>query len=73
MLRSISSEDAMTKERTLAAKLKRGDTAALKEIMDCYTGYVRTVIRAARTVSFRCGSTGKVLTRRLGSVRIFPR
>lgn len=45
MLRSISSEDAMTKERTLAAKLKRGDTAALKEIMDCYTGYVRTVIR----------------------------
>ena len=35
----------MTKERTLAVKLKRGDTAALKEIMDCYTGYVRTVIR----------------------------
>ncbi len=45
MLRSISSEDAMTKERTLAVKLKRGDTAALGEIMDCYTGYVRAVIR----------------------------
>lgn len=45
MLRSISSEDTMTKERTLAAKLKRGDTAALKEIIDCYAGYVRTVIR----------------------------
>ena len=35
----------MTRERTLAVKLKRGDTAALKEIMDCYTGYVRSVIR----------------------------
>lgn len=35
----------MTKERTLAVKLKKGDTTALKEIMGCYTGYVRTVIR----------------------------
>lgn len=35
----------MTKERALAVGLKKGDTAALKEIMDCYTGYVRTVIR----------------------------
>lgn len=34
-----------TKERQLAVKLKKGDTAALKEIIDCYTGYVRTVIR----------------------------
>ncbi len=34
-----------TKEKQLAAKLKKGDTAALKEIIDCYTGYVRTVIR----------------------------
>lgn len=34
-----------TKEKTLAVKLKKGDTAALKEIIDCYTGYVRTVIR----------------------------
>lgn len=34
-----------TKEKTLAAKLKKGDTAALKEIIDRYTGYVRTVIR----------------------------
>ena len=34
-----------TKEKQLAAKLKKGDTAALKEIIDCYTGYIRTVIR----------------------------
>lgn len=34
-----------TKEKQLAVKLKKGDTAALKEIIDCYTGYVRTVIR----------------------------
>lgn len=34
-----------TKEKTLAVKLKKGETAALKEIIDCYTGYVRTVIR----------------------------
>lgn len=34
-----------TKEKQLAAKLKKGDTAALKEIIDHYTGYVRTVIR----------------------------
>lgn len=34
-----------TKEKQLAAKLRKGDTAALKEIIDCYTGYVRTVIR----------------------------
>lgn len=34
-----------TKEKTLAEKLKNGDTAALKEIIDRYTGYVRTVIR----------------------------
>ncbi len=34
-----------TKEKTLAIKLKKGNTAALKEIIDCYTGYVRTVIR----------------------------
>lgn len=47
MLRSICLEDAtmQTKERQLAAKLKKGDTAALKEIIDRYTGYVRTVIR----------------------------
>lgn len=34
-----------TGEKQLAAKLKKGDTAALKEIIDRYTGYVRTVIR----------------------------
>lgn len=34
-----------TSEKRLAAKLKKGDTDALKEIMDRYTGYVRTVIR----------------------------
>lgn len=34
-----------TKEKQLAAKLKKGDTAALKEMIDRYTGYVRTVIR----------------------------
>ena len=34
-----------SKEKRLAVKLKKGDTAALKEIIDCYTGYVRTVIR----------------------------
>lgn len=34
-----------TKEKQLAVKLKKGYTAALKEIIDCYTGYVRTVIR----------------------------
>ncbi len=34
-----------TKEKQLAVKLKKGSTAALKEIIDCYTGYVRTVIR----------------------------
>lgn len=34
-----------TRERSLAVKLKKGDTAALKEIIDRYTGYVRTVIR----------------------------
>lgn len=34
-----------TKEKTLAAELKKDDTSALKEIIDCYTGYVRTVIR----------------------------
>lgn len=34
-----------TSEKRLAAMLKKGDTAALKEIIDRYTGYVRTVIR----------------------------
>lgn len=34
-----------TKEKQLAAKLKKGDIQALKEAIDCYTGYVRTVIR----------------------------
>lgn len=34
-----------TKEKQFAVKLKKGDTAALKEIIDCYTGYVRTVLR----------------------------
>lgn len=34
-----------TKEKQLAAKLKKDDTTALKEIIDRYTGYVRTVIR----------------------------
>ncbi|MCM1165339.1 MAG: sigma-70 family RNA polymerase sigma factor [Lachnospiraceae bacterium] len=34
-----------TKETRLAVKLKKGDTAALKETIDRYTGYVRTVIR----------------------------
>lgn len=34
-----------TTEKRLAARLKRGDTAALKEIIDRFTGYVRTVIR----------------------------
>ncbi|MDE6731943.1 MAG: sigma-70 family RNA polymerase sigma factor [Oscillospiraceae bacterium] len=34
-----------TAEKRLAAKLKKGDTAALKGIIDRYTGYVRTVIR----------------------------
>ena len=32
-------------EKQLAVKLKKGDTNALKEIMDRFTGYVRTVIR----------------------------
>lgn len=34
-----------TKENRLVSKLKKDDTAALKEIIDCYTGYVRTVVR----------------------------
>lgn len=34
-----------TTEKRLAEKLKKSDTAALKEIIDRYTGYVRTVIR----------------------------
>lgn len=34
-----------TSEKRLAAMLKKGDTAALKETIDRYTGYVRTVIR----------------------------
>lgn len=34
-----------TTEKRLAARLKNGDAAALKEIIDRYTGYVRTVIR----------------------------
>lgn len=34
-----------TTEKRLAARLKKGDTAALKEIIDRFTGYVRTVIR----------------------------
>lgn len=34
-----------TKEKQLAEKLRGSDTAALGEIIDCYTGYVRTVIR----------------------------
>lgn len=34
-----------TSEKRLAAKLKKGDTAALKETIDRYSGYVRTVIR----------------------------
>lgn len=34
-----------TTEKRLAAKLKKGDTKALAEIMDSFTGYVRTVIR----------------------------
>lgn len=34
-----------TTEKRLAVKLKKGDTAALKEIIDRFTGYVRTVIR----------------------------
>lgn len=37
--------ELQTTEKRLAAKLKKGDTAALKEIIDRYTGYVRTVIR----------------------------
>ncbi len=40
-----------TTEKRLAAKLKKGDTAALKEIIDRCTGYVRTVIR-----NFSCGT-----------------
>lgn len=34
-----------TTEKRLAARLKKGDTAALKEIIDRFTGYVRAVIR----------------------------
>lgn len=34
-----------TTEKRLAARLKKGDTAALEEIIDRFTGYVRTVIR----------------------------
>ena len=34
-----------TKEKQLAVRLKKDDTAALKEIIDCYTGYARTVVR----------------------------
>lgn len=34
-----------TNEKQLAHKLKNGDTAALGDIIDQYTGYVRTVIR----------------------------
>lgn len=47
-LRSISpggSDNMQTKENRLVSKLKKDDTAALKEIIDCYTGYVRTVVR----------------------------
>lgn len=32
-------------ENPLAERLRSGDTAALGEIIGCYTGYVRTVIR----------------------------
>lgn len=35
----------MQNEKQLAAKLKKGDTNALKEIMDRYTNYARTVVR----------------------------
>lgn len=35
----------VTKESQLAEKLRGGDTAALGEIIDSYTGYVRVVIR----------------------------
>lgn len=47
MLRSISlgGYHMQTNEKRLAAKLRNGDTEALKEIIDRYTGYVRTVIR----------------------------
>lgn len=41
-----------TNENRLAEKLRRGDTAALGEIIDCYTGYVRTVIRNFSRGSF---------------------
>lgn len=41
-----------TNEKRLAAKLRNGDTAALKEIIDRYTGYVRTVIRNFSRGSF---------------------
>ncbi len=34
-----------TKENQLAEKLRQGDTSALGEIIDCYTGYVCVVIR----------------------------
>lgn len=34
-----------TNEKRLVRKLKNGDTAALGDIIDQYTGYVRTVIR----------------------------
>lgn len=34
-----------TNEKRLARKLKNGDTAAFGDIIDQYTGYVRTVIR----------------------------
>lgn len=53
MLRSISlgGYHMQTNEKRLAAKLRNGDTATLKEIIDRYTGYVRTVIR-----NFSCGS-----------------
>lgn len=41
-----------TDERKLAAKLKNGDTEVLGEIIDCYTGYVRAVIRNFSRGSF---------------------
>lgn len=54
MLRSISlgGYHMQTNEKRLAAKLRNGDTAALKEIIDRYTGYVRTVIRNFSRGSF---------------------
>lgn len=54
MLRSISLGGyyMQTNEKRLAAKLRNGDTEALKEIIDRYTGYVRTVIRNFSRGSF---------------------